>query len=181
MKGAPIRSSPTGCWPELNPLLGTRRLELRYGSEMIRLLFLYILLLWPAACDSIPADPDGTLNKVRAERTFRAGLISSGSDRAAGAEEKRFLHRVAAATGARPILTEGAAESLLLDLEEGELDLVIGPVGPDSPWKKRVAILHPLGETLEPPRLVIVPIARNGENRWIMLLEREARAVRAGS
>ena len=57
----------------------------------------------------------------------------------------------------------------------------LGPVGPDSPWKNRVAILQPLGESLEPPRLVVVPIARNGENRWIMLLEREARAVRAES
>ena len=148
---------------------------------MIRLLLPFALLAAFAACDSIPADPDGTLERVRSERVFRAGLISSGPSRVAGAAEKTFLDRVAAATGARPELTQGAAEPLLLQLEEGELDLVIGPLGPDSPWKPRVAILRPIGETMDPPRLVIVPIARNGENRWIMLLEREARAVRAGS
>jgi hypothetical protein len=147
---------------------------------MIRLLLLCVLLAAAAACDSIPADPDGTLDKVRSERIFRAGLISSGKDRAAPSQEKRFLERVAAATGARPELEEGAAEPLLLGLEEGELDLVIGPLAPDSPWVTRVAIIRPIGETLEPPRLVVVPIARNGENRWIMLLEREARAVRTG-
>lgn len=147
---------------------------------MIRPLILCALLC-AAGCGRIPADPEGTLDRVREDRTFRAGLISSGERRAAGTEEKKFLDRVAAATGARPILTEGAAEPLLLELEEGGLDLVVGPVGPDSPWKKRVAILRPIGMTIEPPSLLIVPIARNGENRWIMLLEREARAVRAGS
>lgn len=146
---------------------------------MIRLPFLCALLAIVVACDSIPADPEGTLERVRGARSFRAGLISSGRDRIAAAREEKFLERVAAATGAQPRLVEGAAEPLLLELEEGELDLVIGPLSPDSPWKTRVAILRPIGETFEPQRLVIVPIARNGENRWIMLLEREARAVRA--
>jgi hypothetical protein len=148
---------------------------------MIRPLILCALVVAAAGCGRIPADPEGTLDRVKEGRTFRAGLISSGEDRVAEAQEKKFLARVAAATGARPMLKEGASEPLLLELEEGELDLVIGPVDPDSPWKNRVAILHPIGETLEPPRLVIVPIARNGENRWIMLLEREARAVRVES
>jgi hypothetical protein len=35
---------------------------------------------------------------------------------------------------------------------------------------------RPLGER----RVGLSPIARNGENRWIMLLEREARDLRAG-
>lgn len=147
---------------------------------MIRLP-LFCLPFAAAACGSIPADPDGTLERVGVERTFRVGLISSGKDRVAAAQERKFLERVAAATGARPLLKEGASEPLLLELEDGGLDLVVGPVGPDSPWKTRIAILQPLGETLEPPRLVVVPIAPNGENRWIMLLEREARAVRAES
>jgi hypothetical protein len=83
-------------------------------------------------------------------------------------------------SGAAPVLKEGAAEPLLLELEDGKLDLVIGPLSPESPWVSRVALLRPIGETVAPQHLLLTPIARNGENRWIMLLEREARAVAAG-
>ena len=145
---------------------------------MIRHAVLFALLCGTCACD-IPRDPDGTLKRVRAEHSFRVGLIASGDRRVGADREQAFLKRVAAASGARAVVTEGAAEPLLIDLEEGKLDLVVGPVSPDSPWVKEVAILRPLAQTIEGPRLLIVPIARNGENAWIMLLEREARAVMA--
>ena len=133
-----------------------------------------------AGCDRLPQDPDGTLDRVRAERRFRVGLIAAG-DAPVGVEEtKAFLARVAAATGARPALKEGASEPLLIALEDGELDLVIGPLSPESPWLGKVALLRPIGESLAPQHLLVTPIARNGENRWIMLLERQARATAAG-
>ena len=79
-----------------------------------------------AGCDRLPRDPDGTLDRVKAERSFRVGLIASG-DSPIGAERQRaYLSRVARATGATPQLEEGASEPLLIALEEGELDLVIG-------------------------------------------------------
>jgi len=140
-----------------------------------RLAFFAALTL--AACDRLPMDPDGTLDRVRAERRFRVGLIATG-DAPVGAERQRlFLNRVARATGATPFLKEGASEPLLIELEEGKLDLVIGPLSPESPWVGRVALLEPIGETMAPQRLALTPIARNGENRWIMLLEAEARAL----
>ena len=130
-----------------------------------------------AACDRLPMDPDGTLDRVRAERHFRVGLIATG-DSPVGAERQRvFLARVARATGSAPLLQEGASEPLLIELEEGKLDLVIGPLSPESPWTGRVALLEPIGETATPQHLALTPIARNGENRWIMLLESEARAL----
>ena len=133
-----------------------------------------------AGCDRLPQDPDGTLDRVRAERQFRVGLIATG-DTAIGREEAAaFLSRVAAATGAAPVVKEGASEPLLLDLKGGELDLIVGPLSPESPWLGKVTLLRPIGESLAPQHLLLTPIARNGENRWIMLLEREARAVRAG-
>jgi hypothetical protein len=138
-----------------------------------------LLLLWSLSACGIPRDPDGTLDRVRAERSFRVGLIASGDRRVGADREQAFLKRVAAATGASPVVTDGAAEPLLLRLEEGDLDLVLGPVSPKSPWMSEVAILRPLGQTIEAPHLLVVPIARNGENDWIMLLEREARAVMA--
>lgn len=128
-----------------------------------------------AGCDRLPRDPDGTLDRVRAERIFRVGLIASG-DSPVGAERQRaYLARVARTTGATPRLKEGASEPLLIELEEGKLDLVIGPLSPESPWVSRVALLEPIGETKAPQHLALTPIARNGENRWIMLLEAEAR------
>jgi hypothetical protein len=140
------------------------------------LLFLLGALL---GCDSIPRDPDGTLDRVRASRTFRVGMIASGDHRPGDGLERAFLDRVAAATGAQPVTVQGAAEPLLLELEDGRVDLVIGAVGSETPWKTEVAVLRPFGETESPPGFLLVPIARNGENAWIMLLEREARAVRA--
>lgn len=128
-----------------------------------------------AGCDRLPRDPDGTLDRVKAEHSFRVGLIASG-DSPIGAERQRaYLSRVARATGATPRLEEGSSEPLLIALEEGKLDLVIGPLSPESPWVGRVALLEPIGETVTPQRLALTPIARNGENRWIMLLEAEAR------
>jgi ABC-type amino acid transport substrate-binding protein len=133
-----------------------------------------------AACDRLPRDPDGTLDRVRAERRFRVGLIATGGTPIGAEPESVFLARVARAAGAQPVLKEGASEPLLLELEDGRLDLVIGPLSPESPWVDRVALLRPIGETVAPQHLLLTPIARNGENRWIMLLEREARTVAAG-
>lgn len=134
-----------------------------------------------AACDRLPMDPDGTLDRVRAERSFRVGLIATGGTPADRRPENAFLARIARATGARPAIKQGASEPLLLDLEDGGLDLVIGPLSSESPWVERVALLEPLGAVPGPHEVQVIPIARNGENRWIMLLEREARAVAAGN
>jgi hypothetical protein len=134
-----------------------------------------------AGCDRLPRDPDGTLDRVRSERSFRVGLIAAGDAPVGGEETKEFLARVAAAAGATPALKEGASEPLLIELEDGGLDLVVGPLSPESPWLGKVALLRPIGETLSPQHLLVTPIARNGENRWIMLLEREARAISDGS
>lgn len=132
-----------------------------------------------AACDRLPEDPDGTLDRVKAERRFRVGLIATGAEAGRG-PEKAFLAGIARATGARPMVKEGASEPLLLDLEDDRLDLVIGPLSSESPWVERVALLEPLGAVPGPHDVQITPIARNGENRWIVLLEREARAVAGG-
>lgn len=143
-----------------------------------RLAFCAALAL--AGCDRLPRDPDNTLDRVRAERHFRVGLIATGDTPIATEAEPLFLGRVARATGATPLVKKGASEPLLLELENGQLDLVIGPLSPESPWLGRVTILRPLDESLAPQHLLMTAAARNGENRWIMLLEREARAVAAG-
>jgi len=134
-----------------------------------------------AGCGSLPRDPDGTLKRVRSEHVFRVGVVADSGAAAGNAEMAAFLARVSRATGARPTVRRGASEPLLLDLESGGLDLVLGPLSPKSPWADEVAILRPIAEPVAPRHLVVTPIARNGENRWIMLLEREADAVAGGA
>ena len=118
---------------------------------------------------------------MRAERRFSAGLIDAHppstdwSGRIA-----RFVGRVGRATGAQPQVQRDAAEPLLLRLEKGELDVVIGPMAPTSPWEKQVSLLPALAEHVGPDRhLRLAAIARNGENEWIELPHGEALAERA--
>jgi hypothetical protein len=141
-------------------------------------LMLAALLL--GGCGPIPQDPEGTLDRIRAERTFRVGVIAPHGTSAGLDRQRLLLRRVAGATGASPTLEHGAAEPLLMRLEEGGLDLVVGELAPASPWGKRVTILPPLGEQVTRDGHVhVVAIARNGENAWVSLLYRQARQVAA--
>ena len=132
-----------------------------------------------AGCAELPRDPEGTTERIMAERRFRVGIVV-GADAPAVARQRALLARVAAATGARPGIETGSREALLLRLEEGALDLVLGEFDSHSPWVGRVHLLPPLlrvgnggGETR------VGAAARHGENRWIMMVDREARAVGA--
>ena len=131
-------------------------------------------------CGALPRDPEGTLERVRSERLFKVGIIADGGATAGDSETAAFLAAVSRATGARAAARQGAAEPLLLDLEDGKLDLVIGAISPKSPWASEVAILRPIAEPTAPQHLIVTPVARNGENKWIMLLEREADEVAGG-
>lgn len=130
------------------------------------------------ACGTMPRDPDGTLDRVRAERSFRVGVIAGGGAPAADAMQRAFIARLAASTGARPAFVAGAAEPLLLQLEAGELDLVVGALAADTPWIARVALLEPLAEPASGQAPANSVAARNGENAWIMQLEQDLRAVK---
>jgi hypothetical protein len=121
-------------------------------------------------CDSLPRDPDHTLERIRSERLFRVGIIADG-DGAIPGQGAAFIAWVSQATGAKAAVRQGASEPLLLDLQAGKLDLVLGTIAPESPWAPEVAILPPLSESTAPQHLIVSPIVRNGENRWIMLLE----------
>ena len=129
----------------------------------------------------VPRDIDGTLERVRATRVFRVGLIQGPAAEHHRPSISAFLARLRARTGAAPRVTWGAAEPLLAALEDGQLDLVIGEIAQDSPWKTGVTVVEPLAErSVGQRRLGFSPIARNGENAWIMLIERETRDLRAG-
>jgi hypothetical protein len=132
--------------------------------------------LLAGGCSDIPNDTRGTFDRVKSERQFRVGVIAS---RSGIAEPNRALvARVAAATGARPVVETDAAEPLLVRLGEGELDLVVGEFERKGPWSTHVHMLPSLASRrIAGQEIVTAAAASNGENRWIMLVDREARAL----
>ena len=79
-----------------------------------------------AACRDIPKDTEGSLQQIRERKSFRVGLIAGSRD--AEGRGGRLIQAMAAEAGAAPELTAGATEHLLTQLEEGELDLVVGTI-----------------------------------------------------
>ena len=130
-----------------------------------------------AGCGDMPRDPDGTLERVRASRIIRVGAVA-GAEQADLVVASHILRRISAQTSAAPDIVGGTLEPLLLRLEAGQLDLVVGGrFDKNSPWSTRVAFgpsfrRHAEGENVTASHVV----ARNGENAWITLVERETRA-----
>lgn len=133
------------------------------------------------ACDTYPRDVEGTLAAVRRDKVIHVGIVSAGMSPQAQATATAYLQRVGAATGARPAVTPGSAEPLLAELEQGKLDLVIGDFASDTPWANDVSVLEPIASYRVGKRdFGLSPVARNGENAWIMLLERAVRETGGG-
>lgn len=133
-----------------------------------------------AGCGGIPRDPEGTLERVRRDHLIRVGLVT-GAGQQGGDRWRDLLAGLSRATGARPAIRQDALEPLLLRLEAGDLDLVVGGrFAEDTPWKTRVA----LGPVLDHrPVAQGAPTehaaARNGENAWVILIQRQAKALDA--
>ncbi|MFS0737874.1 hypothetical protein ABC347_12560 [Sphingomonas sp. 1P06PA] len=132
-----------------------------------------LLLLIVVGCD-LPRDPDGTLDRIEADRSFRVGLIANGGDARGAAEQAALIDRIARRTAARPVIRHGSAEPLLAELEAGGLDVVIGHFDGASPWSRLVTLTDPIRDYGGHGLVAALP---NGENRWIMLVERETRAL----
>jgi ABC-type amino acid transport substrate-binding protein len=128
-------------------------------------------------CDSYPRDVEGTRDRVVESRQIRVGYGAMSAEQTRLAA--RFMSGVASATGAKPLPpTLGSYEALMAALEKGDLDLVVAEVAADSPWKTEVAVVEPLTKRRFGEReLGLSVIARNGENRWLMVLERAAREM----
>lgn len=143
-------------------------------------LALLLLVSVSGACADLPRDQDGTLERIRQEGVLRVGVVASAAPSAHHGRLRALAERAAAAAGGRPLVLEEAAEPLLLMLEAGEVDLVIGEFDRSSPWYHRVHLLPPLARDRRgESEIEATAAARNGENGWIMLLEREAEALSA--
>ncbi len=149
---------------------------MKYASSFMALSSMALAL---TACQGIPRDPDGTSDRIRQARQIRVGLVPApqGLGKAEGA---RLLARLGDEMRARPRVTAGATEPLLRALDRGELDLVLSPFAPKTPWSQMVALGPPIAARgQEDDRIELRAAMRNGENRWIMTVEKAARAVAA--
>ena len=139
---------------------------------------LLALGLAASACD-YPRDIEGTRESVAERGIVKVGVAGIRHEDEATA--RRFLARIGEVARARVVTTPGTTDELLAMLEHGELDLVVGEFAEDSPWNADVALIEPLTTRVVGTRtLGLAPVARNGENAWIGLVEREVRDARAG-
>ena len=113
---------------------------------MARLARLALVLVPLVACN-LPRDPAGTIDRI-AHGTMRVGAVGnppwvtiSGGE--VGGIEAALVAELARDLDARPQWVTGPAEELLAALEKRELDLVIGGLTADGPWKTRVALTRP--------------------------------------
>jgi hypothetical protein len=133
-----------------------------------------LMLCALAACGPYPRDVDATLSDIEGTQVIRVGFADLRASDLASAQG--FVARVEDATGARARVDTAPAETQLARLEDGQLDLVIGEFADDTPWGTEFAILEPLGwRQVGARRLGLSPVAANGENRWIALLEKAVR------
>ncbi len=129
-----------------------------------------------SACADYPRDIEATEQHVRSSHIVRVGMIEGDRRARHAIAIDEYLAGVERAVGARRVLTSGTAENLFAALDANELDLVVGEFASDTPWLTEVTIIEPIAERSEGSRsFQLSPVARNGENRWIMTLEKVAR------
>lgn len=144
---------------------------------------LAVLVAACAGCASgLPRDPEGTLDRVQGGE-LRVGVSADppwtevaapgATEPAVTGIEPTLVADFARALDAEVVWTVGGEESLVGDLADGRLDLVIGGLTEASPWTEQVALTRPyvtvpdaVGDA-EPH----VMAARMGENAFLVELE----------
>ena len=124
-------------------------------------------------CDSVPADPNGTLANIRSG-TLSVGLSVrrpwTGSTRQyVDGVECRLLEQWADENEV-PIEWRVLTETELVNaLKRGEIQVAVAGFKDDSPWSKEVAMTQPYFEDEEGRHVMLLP---QGENRWLLELDR---------
>ncbi len=112
-----------------------------------RLSAVAIVILLAGGCSDTPADPEGTLDRVRGG-TIRVGAtehdpwVTLQAGEPSGIEVE-LVERLAEELDADLEWQTGSETELIEALELGDLDLVIGGLAADSVWSKHAALTHP--------------------------------------
>lgn len=125
---------------------------------------------------SIPADPDGTLDRVsggelRIGASPDPGLVDVESSTPTGPLPD-LAEKFAATLDAEPEWTVGSEETLVGMLEAGDLDLVIGGFTEKTPWIDKAGITRGYSGIEGADGRKIVMVVPLGENAFLADLER---------
>jgi|SRR5690554_1241761 len=143
-------------------------------------LLLAVVVLALSGCGvTIPSDPDGTLDRVQGG-VLRVGVSLSAPWTMAGPHaepagiEVDLARAFAGSLGADVEWTVAGEESLVLDMEHGDLDLIIGGLTSTSAWMDKVALTAPYRTAVDErgkkhDHVMAVPM---GENAFLVELER---------
>lgn len=143
---------------------------------------LVVLALLCGCSANFPTDPDGTLERVR-DGVLRVGVSPNPpwTDQSVDLDppaltgiEVSLVEAFADSLDAELEWTTGGEETLIMELERDELDLVIGGLTAESPWSSHAALTYPFAETLGPDgaKEMHVMAASMGENAFLVELER---------
>jgi len=126
---------------------------------------------------SIPVDPDGTLDEVRGGTlhvglTPNAGFVEKNGDNFQG-RDIDIVQGFADQLGAKVQWKMAGEEQLVEDLELGKLDLVAGGISSDTPWSDQVGITRPYATFQDPEgqQAKAVLLVPPGENAFLYELE----------
>ena len=143
------------------------------------LLFLACTVVpFTVSCSALPADPEGTLERVSGG-TLRVGVSNAppftevdGDGEPAGSETD-LVRDFAASVDADVEFFESGEEHLMQRLAEGDLDLVIGGLSDSSPWTDKAALTRPYAEVTDGygKQRKLVMAAPLGENAFLVRLE----------
>lgn len=149
-----------------------------WHRAVVPLIALTAVLALTGCAITIPADPDGTLDRIeggelRVGVSIEPGLIEL-DDAGTGASGPLadLVEQYAASHDADVVWTPGSEESLVLDLEEGRIDLAAGGMTSATGWVDRVGVTrgYPGIPGADGRDLVLfVPL---GENAFLSDLER---------
>lgn len=160
---------------KIKPRRGPHGTAGRRAAPRIAMIAIVTLLL--AACDRFPGDPGQSLENIRSRGTIRLGAPDDIPP-----EASALLRRLEKKTGARTLRRSGEIEPLLQAVEDGDIDLVIAPFRKDTPSATVNALSPPIRTDGSGEKAIEWRAAmQSGENRWISLVEVNARQVAGGA
>ncbi|WP_417510119.1 hypothetical protein [Microbacterium sp.] len=124
---------------------------------------------------TVPTDPDGTLQTVsggelRVGVSSDAGLADASTDTPSGPLID-LVDTFAESLDADVEWTAGSEETLVVMLEEGDLDLVVGGLTDQAPWIDRVGVTRGYRDIEGADDRAIVMFVPLGENAFLTELE----------
>lgn len=136
-----------------------------------------ILAAFLCNCEDLPKDPEQSLERIRSGKV-RIGVsenppFASYKDDTPAGIEPQLLAPLFQQLKTQPEWQQLGESDLFEKLEKHELDLVIGGIRDDSPWKERLGLtLHYLEREEDGKKRRYVLAAPPGENRWIHELDK---------